>query len=104
MDCLNANEGDSMRQSFIQGFFAQPLSCQVELANPGTALILERTCWHDQGYTNKGKMGANFTENYDLILFSSLSSPHHHSKAPPPPNIKTKPISIQMSDAAISVQ
>jgi hypothetical protein len=32
-------------------------SCQVELINPGTALILECQCLHDQTDSHKGKNG-----------------------------------------------
>ena len=32
-------------------------SCQVELVNPGTALILEGQCLHDQADSHKGKNG-----------------------------------------------
>ena len=31
-------------------------SCHVKLANPGTALILEHQCWHDQGHTHEEKI------------------------------------------------
>jgi hypothetical protein len=40
----------------FRGVIPSSGSCQVELANPGTALNLDRTCWHDRDYTTKGKM------------------------------------------------
>ena len=52
-------------------------SCQVELVNPGAALILEGQCLHDQADSHKGKNGffaAKFCQEPSRRLQTALLS------------------------------
>jgi hypothetical protein len=41
----------------MRGVISSTESCKVELENLGTAMTLERTCWHDRGRARKKKNG-----------------------------------------------